>query len=134
MPFAGFKDWADCMAKMAKRYKKIEIRRKVCGKLQAQHEKKLEIEEIKKRVQQERKEIAIIRKELQEKKKKWIQKAVKGMKVGSFTAWCKRHGFGGVNQACINAAARAGGKIAQKALFAANASKGKYSYPKKKKK
>ena len=33
------------------------------------------------------------------KKKKWIQGAIK--KPGSFTAWCKRQGFKGVTQACI---------------------------------
>ncbi len=35
------------------------------------------------------------------KSKKWIQKAIK--KPGSFTARCKRKGFGWVTQACINA-------------------------------
>ena len=32
--------------------------------------------------------------------KKWIQGAVKH--PGAFTAWCKRQGYSGVTQACIN--------------------------------
>ena len=32
--------------------------------------------------------------------KKWMQKAVKH--PGAFTAWCKRKGYSGVTQACIN--------------------------------
>ena len=34
------------------------------------------------------------------KDKKWIQKAIKN--PGSFTAYCKRKGYKGVTQACIN--------------------------------
>jgi hypothetical protein len=33
--------------------------------------------------------------------KKWIQKA--HLKKGTFTAWCKQQGFGGVTEACIQA-------------------------------
>jgi len=39
------------------------------------------------------------------KKKGWIQKSVSRMQrkgtVGSFTAWCKRRGYGGVTDSCI---------------------------------
>jgi len=31
MPFAGYKDFGDCMAKLAKKYPKKETRQKVCG-------------------------------------------------------------------------------------------------------
>lgn len=66
--------------------------------------------------------------------KKWLQKATKKMEKkgteGDFTEYCKRSGFAGVSQECINHAAKAGGRPAKMALFAANASKGKYSYPK----
>ena len=64
------------------------------------------------------------------KEKKWIQKAVSPKTEGDFTDYCKRAGFGGVSQACINHAAKAGGRPAKMALFAANVSKGKYTYPK----
>jgi len=63
------------------------------------------------------------------KKKKWIQKAVSEKTEGDFAAWCKRNGFKGVCQACINKAAKTGGRAAKMALFAANVS-GKYTYPK----
>jgi len=33
------------------------------------------------------------------KKKKWIQEAIK--KPGAFTEWCKRRGYSGVTQECI---------------------------------
>ena len=78
-------------------------------------------------------EFKIIEEELA-KVKKWIQKAVKPSTEGDFTEWCKRHGFKGVCQECINAAAKAGGRAAKMALFAVNVSKGKYHYPKTKKK
>jgi hypothetical protein len=56
------------------------------------------------------------------RKKKWMQAAAKKMRkkgtVGSFTAWCKRKGYGGVTDACIAAGLKAGGKIAKKAQFA----------------
>lgn len=68
------------------------------------------------------------------KKKKWIQKAVSKKTKGDFGEWCKRNGFSGVSQACINKAAKAGGRASKMALFAVNVSKGKYHYPKKKKK
>ena len=61
------------------------------------------------------------------KTKKWMQKASARMEKkgteGSFTAWCKAHGFGGVTEACINAALKKGGKIAKKAAFAKAAKK-----------
>ena len=62
--------------------------------------------------------------------KYWIQKAVPRSHRGLFEQWCKRHGFKGVCQACINAAVRAGGHAQRMALFAVNVSKGKYYYPK----
>ena len=51
---------------------------------------------------------------------------IKPSKRGSFTAYCKRKGFGGVTSACIAAGKRAGGAIAKKANFAANARKWKH--------
>ena len=69
-----------------------------------------------------------------EKKKKWIQKAVSPQTKGDFGEWCKRHGFSGVCQECINLAARTGGRASKMALFAVNVSKGKYHWPKKGKK
>jgi hypothetical protein len=68
------------------------------------------------------------------KTKKWIQKAVTEKTKGDFGDWCKSHGHGGVSQACINAAAKAGGRASKMALFAVNVNKGKYYYPKNKKK
>lgn len=54
--------------------------------------------------------------------KKWMQKATKSMErrgtKGSFTQWCKSHGYGGVTDACIKAGLKAGGAIAKKAQFA----------------
>ena len=58
---------------------------------------------------------------------KWIQGA--DVKEGAFEKWCKREGFGGVCQACINKAARVGGHPAKMALAAVNMSQGKYTYP-----
>jgi len=55
MPFAGFENWADCMRKNAKRYPNKETRQKVCGKLQALHEKKHEIKLIKAEILEHRK-------------------------------------------------------------------------------
>jgi hypothetical protein len=49
---------------------------------------------------------------------KWIQKAVSEDTRGDFKAWCKRHGFSGVNDACISAARKAGGRAAHMANFA----------------
>lgn len=68
------------------------------------------------------------------KTKKWIQKAVPEKNKGDFKSWCKKKGFSGVSQACINAAAKAGGHASKMAVFAVNVSKGKYYYPKNKKK
>lgn len=70
----------------------------------------------------------------EEKAKKWIQKATTKKTKGDFTDWCKRNGFDGVSQACINNAAKTGGRASKMAMFAVNASKGKYTYPKKKEK
>lgn len=66
--------------------------------------------------------------------KKWMQEAVSEETEGDFTQWCRRQGFKGVCQACINAAAKKGGRPAKMALFAANANPERYSYPKKEKK
>lgn len=48
---------------------------------------------------------------------------IKPSKKGTFTAWCKRHGYGGVTAACIAAAKKKGGSVAKKAVFAQNAKK-----------
>jgi len=92
-----------------------------------------ELDKIKKLLDVELEDIKVFEEELA-KVKKWIQKAVKPSTKGDFGEWCKRHGFKGVCQECINAAARAGGRAAKMALFAVNVSKGKYHYPAKKKK
>lgn len=56
---------------------------------------------------------------------KWMQKATDRMKsggtVGSLTAYCRRAGFAGVTCECIAMARKAGGDLARKANFAANA-------------
>ena len=56
---------------------------------------------------------------------KWLQNAAQSMKSrgteGSFTAYCKKAGFGGVTCPCIAQARKAGGALAKKANFAANA-------------
>jgi len=77
--------------------------------------------------------IKVIEEELA-KEKKWIQGATSPKTKGDFGSWCKSQGFDGVCQACINKAASVGGKASKMALFAVNVSKGKYSYPSKKKK
>ena len=41
----------------------------------------------------------------------------KGTK-GDFTAWCKRHGYKGVTNKCIQEALKAGGRAAKMAAFA----------------
>jgi hypothetical protein len=56
-------------------------------------------------------------------KKKWMQKASASMKkrgtVGSFTAWCKSQGFGGVTTECIRKGLASKSKaIRKKAAFA----------------
>ncbi len=61
---------------------------------------------------------------------KW--KKTPKVEKGKFTAWCGAHGHSSVNQACINAAASAGGNAAKMANFAVNANPGKWTYPKKK--
>ncbi len=56
-------------------------------------------------------------------KRKWIQRAIKH--PGRFMAWCKAHGFGGVNAACIAAAKKTGDKeVIGMAVFAQRAKKG----------
>ena len=62
------------------------------------------------------------------KKKKWLQEARERMErkgtVGSFTAYCKRKGYGGVTQACINEAKASGNPtLVKKAVFAQNVRK-----------
>lgn len=58
---------------------------------------------------------------------KWMQKASEKMEKkgtkGSFTKWCKEHGYGGCNSDCISAGLEKGGKIAKKAAFAKAAKK-----------
>ena len=65
------------------------------------------------------------------KDKRWMQKASRSMKkrktVGSFTRWCKSHGYGGVTDAAIAAGLKAGGKIAKKAAFAKAARKARHA-------
>ncbi|MHA1395704.1 MAG: hypothetical protein ACTSRZ_19560 [Promethearchaeota archaeon] len=73
-----------------------------------------------------------LKKEKKEREGFWIQKAVKPSTKGDFTEWCKKQGFKGVCQECINLAAKKGGRPAKMALFAANVSKGKFTYPSKK--
>ncbi len=63
------------------------------------------------------------------KEKKWINKA--DVEKGKFEKWCKAHGFKGVNQACVNLAAKTGGHAAKMALFACNMPNSPYTYPKK---
>lgn len=50
---------------------------------------------------------------------------IKPSKRGTFTRWCKEHGYGGVTSECISAAKGKGGAIAKKGTFAANAHKWK---------
>lgn len=59
---------------------------------------------------------------------KWLQAARERMErkgtVGAFTAWCKRQGFGGVTQACINKAKASGNTtLVRRAVFAENVRK-----------
>jgi len=70
MPFAGFKDFDECKKEMMKKYKKEEIANKVCGKLQALHEKKHELSEIHEQILSDR---------------KWLQEASKRLKEGTLT-------------------------------------------------
>lgn len=56
MPFAGFKDFGDCMNKLKSKYPKKKTRQKVCGSLQAKHEnKKHELETLKQEIAKEKK-------------------------------------------------------------------------------
>jgi len=74
MPFAGFPNFGGCMNDpgMKKRYPEKKNRQKVCGKLQTLHEKKHEIDEIKKEILEEKRDLIRIQKEL-ENKKKWMR-------------------------------------------------------------
>ena len=45
---------------------------------------------------------------------KWLQRAIK--KPGSFTAYCKRHGFGGVTMGCIQYALKQAKKTGDSSL------------------
>ena len=65
-----------------------------------------------------------------EEDKEWIQEAVPESHEGRFKSWCKKNGFKGVCQACINKAIAKGGHSSKMANFAINVSKGKYSHPK----
>ncbi len=78
----------------------------------------------------------IIKMEDKEKKKdkKWIQDAVSEKDKGKFKAYCKREGYSGVSQECINHAIKQGGHAAKMANFAINVSKGKYHHPSSEKK
>jgi len=65
MPFAGFKDFGDCMNKLKSKYPKKETRQKVCGALQAKHEKKhKKLEALKKEIVKELESFKEIGKEL----------------------------------------------------------------------
>lgn len=64
MPFAGFKNWAACHSAMMKKYKSDKKANKICGKLQALHEKKHEIDDIKKEILQEKQELIKMREKL----------------------------------------------------------------------
>lgn len=72
---------------------------------------KKEIESIKQKILEERVEILQMLDELYEEKEKFIQGAIK--RPGSFTAWCKRNGYGGVNERCIQAALKSDNKRIQ---------------------
>lgn len=63
------------------------------------------------------------------RKKKQTKIKIDPKQKGSFTKWCKSHGYGGVNQKCVNAAKNKGGRVAKKAVFAQN-----FALRKKKKK
>jgi len=76
MPFAGHKNFGECMKSLAKKYPKKLTRQKVCGKLQALHEKKHEIDDIKKTILEEKRDFVRIQKEL-ENNRKWMQKCLK---------------------------------------------------------
>lgn len=115
MPFAGFKDWADCISKV--KAKSLEAKKRICGSLKAKHEDHMkEIEEIKLEIAQRKKEIIEIKEQLLASKKKWIQGVVK--KPGAFTTYCKRLGYKGVTSECINHALKQGGHPAKMAAFA----------------
>lgn len=70
--------------------------------------------------------MATMSKEAARRKRKRLKKQGKSgiviRKPGSFTAWCKSRGFGGVTQACIAAGKRSSSAaIRKKATFADNA-------------
>ncbi len=59
------------------------------------------------------------------RKKKWIQGL--HLKKGRFTEWCKRHGFSGVTDACIEMALKSGDKsVIGMANFAKRARAGEF--------
>lgn len=60
--------------------------------------------------------------ELQEEKKKFIQKAIK--KPGSFTNWCKSKGFDGVTNECIELGLKSDNKTIQARAKLARALRG----------
>lgn len=92
-------------------------------------EKKLEKEEKKKK--SEFIIFDLFKEAKKKKEKKWIQEAVPESHEGKFKAWCKRNGFKGVCQECINKAIAQGGHSSRMANFAINVSKGKYKHPNK---
>jgi len=70
MPFAGFKDWADCQRKLAKKYPDKKKRDKVCGKLQARDEKHEQLKLLKQEIAKEKECLEEIGKELKNIKDK----------------------------------------------------------------
>jgi len=133
------KDFKDCVSKAISIEKSAHpnMDRKQLVAIALSHCRKVygmenEINELKQKIEKELEELKIQSEELAVAKK-WIQKAVSPKTEGDFEAWCKRQGFKGVCQECINKAAKVGGRAAKMALFAVNVSKGKYTYPKKKK-
>jgi hypothetical protein len=69
--------------------------------------------------------MAIMSKAAASSKRKALKKQGKSGIVirnpGKFGAWCKAHGFGGVNARCIAAGLKAGGSAAKMANFARSA-------------
>jgi hypothetical protein len=63
---------------------------------------------------------------LEKQSKKWMQEVVEKMDTGSFSEWCG----GQVTQACIDRAARQGGRRARQAALAVRFRPEKWRYPK----
>ena len=59
----------------------------------------------------------------------WMQGVEKDSKKGIFKKWCLDNGHGGVNQACINAAYKAGKPWKARAALAVSFSKAKGGAP-----